>query len=121
MRLAGSALGQLRRALARSLSPGCQLRRKSRSPVAFGEAEAETVVGSFRTRFSPVRAGEAVREERLVVGRAWRLVVEASVDVRHGDVVVRIADGARFEVVAVEEDMLGQAVSKSVVVAREGF
>lgn len=86
-----------------------------------GESMSDTVVASgIPLRITPVKASELMEGLQAKAVMFGKVAVVPNVDVRVEDVLVRISDQRRWNVLAIEEDPAGQAIVKYLIVGRQG-
>lgn len=95
--------------------------RPTRTASDYGEAPTEsTVVSGIPLRMKPIRASELTEGLQAKAVMFCRVAIVPNVDVKVQDVLVRVADSRRWNVLAIEEDPAGKAVVKYLIVGRQG-
>mgnify|MGYP000993077663 FL=1 len=95
--------------------------RTVRTASDLGESLSDTtVVAGIPLRITPVKASELTEGLQAKAVMFGKVAIVPSVDVRVQDVLVRISDSRRWNVLAIEEDPAGQAVVKYLIVGRQG-
>ncbi|MCW5936728.1 MAG: hypothetical protein KIT11_05420 [Fimbriimonadaceae bacterium] len=116
-RLTGGMRAQAERMRSETMAALCDLQRVAKVASEFGETDSVTVVAAnVRTRWRPLRADEVPDGMRTVHERAWRVAVPKELAAKANDRLRRLSDSALFNVVGVEEDPVGQASGKYLLV-----